>query len=172
MFNEKLKKVAEDVDAEEGQIFWLVKVEVGVGHVGVGDGEQFSEDEPRLVQRAHPSIEVIGGKGDLEMILVLRVRHNSDAVASHGFTGGGEEMMKFGGDEALPVLVGFSLARGGVGKKPVADAGGIALVEDFRQTLEAVEEDRIEAAEAEALGAVGLEAEMFHSDFSRWARSW
>jgi hypothetical protein len=66
----------------------------------------------------------------------------------------------------LPVAVGFGVGGGGVGKEPVADAGGVALGEDVGEVLEAVEEDGINAAEAEAIGAVGLEVEVVHSVLS------
>jgi len=141
LFNEKLKKVAEDVNAEDGEVFRLVKVEVGTVHVGVGDAEKFGEDETGL-------------------------------IAGNGFAGGGKEVMEFGGNEVLPVVVGFGVGNGGVGKEPVADTGRIALGEDVRETLKTVEENRVETAEAEALGAVGLDAKVLHSDLSRWARSW
>jgi len=172
VFDEELEEVAEDVDAEEGEVFGLVEVEVGVGHVGVGDGEEFGEDETGLVEGAHPGIEVVGGKGDLEMILVLGIGSEGGEVAGDGLASGGEEVVEFGGDEALPIAVGFGVGGGGVREESVADAGGVALVEDAGEVLEAVEEDGVEAAEAEALGAVGLDAEVFHSDFSMWARSW
>jgi hypothetical protein len=80
--------------------------------------------------------------------------------------------MEFGGHEALPVAVDFSLSGGGVGKESATDARGVALVEDVREALEAVKEDKVEAAEPDAVGTVGLDAEVFHSDFSRCARSW
>jgi len=166
LFNEKLKKVAEDVNAEDGEVFRLVKVEVGTVHVGVGDAEKFGEDETGLIERAHPSVEMVGGEGDLEMVFVLPIRREGGEVAGNGFAGGGKEVMEFGGNEVLPVVVGFGVGNGGVGKETVADAGCVALGEDVREILETVEENGVETAETQALGAVGLDVKMFHSDFS------
>jgi hypothetical protein len=115
---------------------------------------------------------VIGGEGDLNMILVLSVRRKGGEVAGNGFASSGEQVVKFGSDEALPIAVGFGVSSGGVRKEAVTDAGSVALGEDVRQTLETIEEDGIKAAEAEAGGPVGLEVEIFHSVFSMWARSW
>jgi len=166
LFNEKLKKVAEDVNAEDGEALGVAEVEVGAVHVSVGDGEEFTEDQPCLVQRAHPRVEVVSGKADLKTVFVLRVRRDSGEVAGNGFAGGGKEVMEFGGNEVLPVVVGFGVGNGGVGKETVADAGCVALGEDVREILETVEENGVETAETQALGAVGLDVKMFHSDFS------
>jgi len=172
VFDEKLEEIAEDVNAEDGEVFRLVKVEVGTVHVGVGDAEKFGEDETGLIERAHPGVEMVGGEGDSEMVFVLPIRREGGEVAGNGFAGGGEEVVEFGGNQALPVVVGFGVGNGGVGKEAVADTGRIALGEYVRETLKTVEENRVETAEAEALGAVGLDAKVLHSDLSRWARSW
>lgn len=172
MADKEFEKIAEDVDAEDGEVFRLVEVEVGLGHVGFVDGEKLGEDEPRLVDRAHPGRVVVGGKGDLKMVFVSRVGGDARQVARDGVSSGGEEMLEVGGDEALPVAVVFVVGGGWIREEPVADAGCVALVGDFVEALEAVEEDGINAAEAEARIGVGLEAEVFHSVFWRCARSW
>jgi hypothetical protein len=114
---------------------------------------------------------MIGSKGDLEMILMVGVSGKCGKIADEGLTGSDKKVMKFRRDELLPVAVGFRAGRW-VRKKARANTGRVALLQDGREALEAVEKHGVKTGKTETLGAVGLEAEVFHSDFSRRANNW
>lgn len=171
VLDKELKQVAQNVDAKEGESFRLIQVKVGSVHVGLRHLEKFTEDETGLIDGAHPSVEMVGGERDLEMVFVLGVGREVGQVARDGFAGGFKQVPKFGRNEPLPVAVGFGLCIGRIGEKALAHFGGVALTEDLGKALQAVQKHGVHAAKAEPIDAVGFDAKMSHWDLSRRARS-
>ncbi len=166
-----MEQIAEDVDPKERKVFRLLKIEVGLVHVGLGHAEKLPKDEPRLIEGAHPGGQMIRRKSDLKMVPVVGVSSKRGKIVDKGLTGSDKEVMKFRHDELLPVAIGFGAGRR-VGEKARANTGGIALLKDGRQVLKTVEKHGVKTGKAEALETIGLEAEVFHSDFSRRASNW
>ena len=128
---------------------------------------QGAQNQPGLVQRAHPRVDVRGRKGHLELGRFPSLRGELGQVAGHDLAGGQKEMPQLWRHKRLPVFVRLRISRGRIGEQPRPRGRLVAQVENLRATHGAVGQHRRDAADQDPLFVERLDAQVDHdSDFS------
>ena len=125
MLDEEMEDFTVLINQEHRPVLWVVDIEIAGIQFHVRDAMQLGEDEPGLVERAHPGVGVRGRECDTAGIETHQILFES-------LTGGDEEMPEFGRDELLPVVVGLRVAGRRIREQAWPGGGRVAPLKDRR----------------------------------------